>query len=361
MRNEIAVSFHRRRGVRGLDKVTIRQKFGNHTIAFLDYRISSRRDYLMPDENTPTAVRFGQGPTGMGVYYGYVNHYETVTDDYGKAYTRMVLVGTSKTMNSMHPSSWEGTTRSNITRDIAARHRLRSIVHDHPYLVENWATGTRSDFQSLKALAEETGYRLWVDGSTLWMIDPQRLLRTASSLTTPLFTRRQVKKIQVLGGSNIPGKISPSQRKVQFGLDYRSNEFFTATSGDPHNPAQVSSNPVTTFSEAQEVADAAERKQQDYYALAATVSGAAKVHPGRLVRFESGTVNTDQSGLWLVNEAVHEITSTTFTTELGATRGRDAHRLMRAPDTVRGASGQMPAIVRDGEVWEAALQEHLHV
>jgi hypothetical protein len=238
---------------------------------------------------------------------------------------------------------------------------LRSIVHDHPYLVENWATGTRSDFQSLKALAEETGYRLWVDGSTLWMIDPQRLLRTASSLTTPLFTRRQVKKIQVLGGSNIPGKISPSQRKVQFGLDYRSNEFFTATSGDPHNPAQVSSNPVTTFSEAQEVADAAERKQQDYYALAATVSGAAKVHPGRLVRFESGTVNTDQSGLWLVNEAVHEITSTTFTTELGATRGRDAHRLMRAPDTVRGASGQMPAIVRDGEVWEAALQEHLHV
>lgn len=361
MPNVLQASFPRRNNVRGLEKVTVRQVFDHHTLAFLDYQISDKKDYLLPPENAPVQIRWGSSPVGVRGFHGYVNHYETLPDAAGRAMTRLVAIGTSKRMNTMNTSSWQGATRSAIVRDIAARHRLRSVVHDHPYVMEHWATGTRSDFACLKVLAEEIGYRMWVDGATVWFLDPTKMLRTASTMVTPHLSGRDIRHIEVLGGSNIPGVIEASRRRVQFGLDYNTNEFFEVSSGSPGDPTEVIPNAVTTLSEAQQIEDAASRKQRDNLALKATINGNARLYPGALLRVESGRVNNDQGGLWLVNETTHEITQKDFTTRLLGTRSQGQFPLVRTTSTLREAPGLTQTVIRDGVTWEAALQEHVHV
>lgn len=345
----------------GLQRLEIRQKFNNHTLLLLDYDITSKRDYLLPPENTPVEVLYGMGPTNTGYGYGYVNHYETVTGKSGKAMTRMVVLGTSKVMDSVYPTSWTEFTRSGIVREIATRHRLRSVVNNHPAVVENWATGGRSDFQSLKALADEIGYQLWVDGATLWFLDPAQVVRSASSVTTPRIRTRDQRNVKVLGGSNIPGEMKATKRQMLYGIDSSTNEFFEATSGSTLLSTELATTPVDNFLDAQYAADAATRQQQDQAVLKATVAGNAVLAPGVVVNFEGSPASTDQAGLWVANSAEHVIDPVDYTTSITATRGAERLTLDRVPNTIRTASGHARAVVRNGLVWEASLQERVYV
>ena len=356
--NVLDVSFQRFGPGRDLRKVTVRQKFGNHTLAFADYKFTDRVDYTLPPENTPVQVRWGVAPLGVRTFYGYVNHYETVRTD--EVYTRVVLLGTSRVMNAATPTTWANTTHSSMARDIAKRYRLRSVVHEHGWVRDNWASGPRSDFRTLKALADEIGYHLWVDGATLYFLDPKKILNSASSLTVPVVSDQSIEALQVLGGSNIPGEMDVTKRKVVYGLDYTTNEFFQATSGDTQYPTEIVSSHVNTFAEAEQVTAAAARREDAYFTAKARIAGDASLRPGGLVGFESGRVNRDQSGIWTVQEAVHEITSTDFYTDIVAVRGANERPLGTVPTTVRGATEQTAAVVRDGSTWEAALQEHVN-
>lgn len=345
----------------GLHRATIRQKFSNHTLLLLDYDIVSKQDYLLPPENTPVEVTYGNGPTASGLGYGYVNHYETVTGQNGKAMTRMVVMGTSKVMDSVNPTAWSDYTRSGIVREIATRHRLRSVVNNHPAVVENWATGGRSDFQSLKALADEIGYQLWVDGATLWFLDPAQIVRSASAVTTPLVRTRHQRNVKVMGGTNIPGEMKASRRQMIYGIDASTNEFFEATSGSPLLATELASTPVDNFLDAQYTADAMTRQQQDQSVLKATVAGNPTIAPGVVVNFEASGVNTDQAGLWVVNSSEHVVDRRDYTTTISASRGAERLTLSRVPNTIRTASGHARAVVRNGLVWESALQERVYV
>lgn len=359
--NVLRAAFYNRKSLQGLVGVSIHQKFGNHTVASLDYRFNSKHEYLLPPENTPVSVWWGSAPANLSTFYGYINHYETVSAS-GGATSRMVLLGTSKSMHAVSPGSWLETTRSNIVRDIATKYRMSSIVSTHPVVMPTWATGTRSDWMVLRDLADEAGYRLWVDGSMVWFIDPLTALRTAASMTTPLIQSKDILgHLQVLGGSHIPGEVEASSRRVQYGLDRRTNEFFEATSGDTAYPTSVVPSTAVTFADAQAGADAAERIQRDQFVLKGTLRGRARIRPGSLIQVESGTVNTDQAGFWLVSAATHEITNSDFTTTIVATRGSSRQPLTRTRATARGTSAHTQAVVRDGVKWEAAIQEHVHV
>jgi hypothetical protein len=360
MANVLSANFYNRRNVRGLEGLTIRQKFSNHTVASLDYRINSKREFLLPPENSLVSVRWGKTPNNLQTLYGYVNHYETVTTGLGEA-TRMVVVGTSRAMNSVTPAAWMDTTRSQIVRDIAKRWKMASVVSPHPFVLTNWASGTRTDWQLLKALADEAGYHLWVDGPTVWFLDPENYLKTAASMHPITFRPGEIQDIQVLGGAYIPGEFEGSSRRVQYGLDYHANELFKATSGDPKYPTTVIPTTAVTYADAQSSASAADRQERAQYVLKATVAGRAAVRPGSLIRVESGRVNTDQAGIWLVVAATHELTNSHFTTKIVAHRGADQQPLARTQSTARGAAGSTQAVVRDGVKWEAAVQEQVHV
>lgn len=361
MPNILTAQYQAQKPLTRLRRVVVTQKFGNHTLAFLDYRFTDRKQYVLPREGTPFSARWGAAPLNLGTFYGYVNHYESTASDTGQSQTRMVALGTSQRMNSMTPSTWSDITASTIARDMAKRYKMRSVIHNHPWVMDNWTTGPRTDWRALKDLADEIGYLFWVDGPTLYFLDPTKILASASTLSTPRIRNSDILgPVKVLGGTNIPGLQERTERRVIYGLDYTTNELFEANAGDTSLPTSVLPVNVTNFSQAGQVTSAATRREGDYYTVKMTVKGNAGLFPGRLFQVNSGRVNTDQEGLWVVAEAVHTVTSKDFTTELIATRGTESVLVSRVKTTIRGATEQAGAVVRDGKTWEANLQEHVH-
>jgi hypothetical protein len=361
MANLYRADFYGWRTVTGLSKVTIRQKFGNHTLFWLDYAISENQRYLMPPENTPFSTRFGAGPLGTRTVYGYVNHLEEKVDGTGRRFTRLVGLGTSKVMNTTTPSAWEGHTRTGIIRDIGARHRFRTVVYSHPEVLEMWVTGAMSDFRAINTLADEIGYRVWVDGATLWLLDPHLVLASASAASTKVVRLPQQRSAQVFKGSNVPGQVKASKRLVQYGLSRSTNEVLVSTSGEVGQPVEMLTGPVSSYTEAQFAANGAQKAMQDQASVTVSFDGDASLSPGSPVRFDASVPSPDQIGLWLVNEAIHEISSDKFTTTVTATRDQSRQPMSRVPDLVRREGILAKAVVRNGMTWEAETQEMLRV
>lgn len=358
MANLFRADFYGWRTVAGLTNVTVRQKFGNHTLIFLDYSVSSNQRFLMPPENTPLSLQLGKGPLGVRTTYGYVNHLEDRVDESGRKVTRLVALGTSKVMNTSTPTTWDGHSRSSIVRDLATRHRFRSVVNSHPEALPVWSAGSMTDWQAAKTLADEIGFRLWVDGPTVWLLDPHAALASASSVSTKVVRRAGQRDTNVFKGSNMPGQVAASKRLVQYGVSNTTDEVLVATSGDPSLPMEMSSTPFGTYTEAQYAAEATERIRRDQAVVETTLDGDATLTPGSPVRF-ADAVTPDQAGLWLVNSAEHRVSSDAFTTRISASRDKDRPLLSRVPDVVRRESALARSVVRNGMTWEAEIQERV--
>lgn len=356
MGSVMAVSYINTRMPVSPKAVTIRQKYGNHTVALIDYRHIHRAKYVVPVEDTPVKIVHGATPFARSTY-GYVNHYDTLVTEDRRTVSRVVVVGTSKPMNSVYPSEWADTTRSSVAREIAKRHRLRSVIHQHDEVVPSWSTGVLTDFQALQKLGAETGFSVWVDGATLYFLDPYRVLRSAESQSIPTFHGSQVRRATVIGGAGAPRESGQSKRRVIYGLDYRTNELFSAESGDPLNPTTVSEQRVDTYSEAQSLVAAASRRDSDYYTFKAVLAGDARVTPGTLI-LVTGNVTSDQAGIWLVNEAEHTVTQEDYETRVVAVRAANQQPVISTTNTLRHTNETSPATVRDGRLWEATVQEH---
>jgi hypothetical protein len=357
--NLYRAEFYGWKTVSGLLKVTVVQKFGNHTLFHLDYNISNNQRYLLPPENTPVAVRYGSGPLGVRTTYGYVNHLEDRTDEEGKRYTRIVCVGTSKVLNTATMSTWYSTSRSGVVRSIGERYRFRTVVHNHSEVLDMWATGDMTDFRAINEIVSQIGFRLWIDGATLWMLDPQRVLSSASAASTKVINAKNKRSVSVFKGSNVPGLVPASKRTVQFGVNQSSNEIIETRAGDHTLPAQVLTNPVSGYSKAKYATDGAARAMADQTAMSATLSGDATITPGSPLKFNFADSTPDQYGLWLVNEATHVVSNEGFTTSVSVSRDVNRQATSRAPDLVRRESVDARAVVRDGATWEAERQERI--
>jgi phage protein D len=361
MANMFRADYYGWRAVDGLSKVTVRQQFSNHTLFFLDYNIAENQKYLLPPENTPLSVLLGSGPLGSRTMYGYVNHLEEKVTEQGVRLTRLVGVGTSKVMNTTVPSSWEGTTRPGVVRQLASRYRFRAVMHSHPEVLESWSTGSLTDFRALNRLAEEMGFKVWVDGATIWLLDPARSLAAASRVSTKVVHPAEQYSGQVFKGSNIPGRVTAAKRTLQYGISRTSNEVLVSANGDRSLPAELLTVPADTYSEAGYAADAARRLRADAYSVTATVVGDATLSPGAPVVFDRHTASPDQVGLWLVNSAEHTISADGFTTAITGTRDVDRPLKSRIPDTTRQRGNLTNAVIRNTRSWEAAVQEVLYV
>jgi hypothetical protein len=361
MANLFLADYHGWRAVAGLSKVTVRQKFGNHTLFFLDYSISKNQQHLLPPEGTPVQVRFGSAPLGVRTAYGYVNHLEERVDEENRKFTRLVALGTSKVMNSVTPTSWVGHTRSSILRDLGTRYRFRTVMHSHPEVLETWASGALTDFRVANLLADEIGYRLWVDGATMWMLDPHLVLASASTTSTKVVHLSQQRKSQVFKGTNVPGQVKASKRLVQYGVSRTTNELVVATSGDTSLPVEMLSGSAASYTQAQFAAEGTQKSMLDQAVVDASFDGDATITPGSPIRFDQTATSRDQMGLWLVNEAVHEISGEGFTTRISGSRDKDRVMTSRVLDVVRREGSLSRAVIRNGKTWEAEMQERVNV
>lgn len=336
----------------------VRQEFGKHTLAVVDYRITGKAEYVLPGEGAPAVVRYGLDGQDFRPFYGYVNHYEGATED--GTTLRVVMLGTSRRMSDAAPTTWTNLTNTGIAREYAKRHRLRSLIHPHDFERTSWSSHTLTDFQSLNVLADEIGFRCWVDGPTVYMLDPRRIMKSPQS--APLFFGGEtLRKIQVTGGANAPRDEGPLRKSVVYGLDKGTDTLLVATGGSHDNPTRIEARTADTYAEAEWVAAASERKSLDFYTVEMTVVGDSRIVPGAVVGIRANNPATDQQGYWMVTRATHRVTSREYLTDVVGVRGSDQMLSTTVPTVVRGAKQFDGAVVRDGKNWEAILQEHLSV
>lgn len=335
---------------------SLRQKYGNHTLGFIDYKFLNKREYILPEEGADVSVRWGQSPLGVRSFYGYVNHYETYINEDEEQMTRVVLLGTSRELNNVTPQSWRNVTRSSIARSIAKKHKLRSVVHVHQGMVDNWTTGVRSDFLALGDLAEEIGYDFWVDGSTLYFLNPNRLAG-AGAVDAPEFLRDDIYKISVTGGGGSPRDGKTARRKVVYGLDRTTNQFFKATGPKSKYPTEVVAASVGNYGEAKRITDTKPRAVEEFFTAKVSLKGNSAIHPGSPVYLEADDIAPDQEGVWITTKADHYIDEERFTTDVIATRA-SARPGKKAASRIRGVR-EIEAISRNG-IWVASRQEHVN-
>jgi len=181
-------------GVRPNGTITrfeLRQHYEQHSLAIVDMTVPNvllrtTGGALYP-EMTSVQLRWGRSASEQSMFYGYVNHPEVLTDSSGNPTVRYLCLGTSLRMNGTQPRSWTKISPSFLAVEIARKYRLRALLHRSRRTLTSFTITTETDFQALKRLAAETGYRLWIDGGTVYFIDPNVLLTGAATSFVPQY------------------------------------------------------------------------------------------------------------------------------------------------------------------------------
>lgn len=378
----LSVTIGGRTVLQPIDSFETRFAWGNHSLVIVDLRFAppfekpvDRIDIV--DEWTPASVVFGSRSGQLRSWYGYVHHHAVISDvTESEAVTlRYVLVGTSLPMDNERTRSWKSTTASSIARQVFQQHRLRTITSVHPRLLDYWAQPGISDFALLQGLADETGYRLWVDGSTGTFVNPRTLLSSPSSRYTSTFRQDRAKSgadtllnFRILTGTMVPRSNGTSRQPTVNGLDRRTGRTLMATGGGTTTlQTVVSDRAVDNFSEAQSIATAARLNTQGWITATADVFGDASLHPGSLANLQGRALPPGNDGLWLVSGAVHRIRPNTndglpqFLTTLTLERDQRYAATFDRYVELTNTRADVPATIRDGIRWESEYLEDIRV
>jgi hypothetical protein len=342
------------------------QKFDSHTVAIVDLSLPSRLlqtpRAAVYSELTTVFTRWGLSATKQATFFGYVNHQEILGSSGANTTVRYMCVGTSLPMNTTRPRSWKRVTASSIAVQFAKRYRLRALVHRSSTLV-NFTVTSQSDFASLQKLAADTGFKSWVDGGTLYFVDPRVRVTWPGSVTPVL---NDLTEFHVTNGTLVPRSTGVITNKIAVGRDpytsrafeVRSSPVLTIDSKDVtgFRPFLTSVLPgeFTNFADARTQLDVATRNQN--WQTAVLAAGATpRARPGVQVEVTDPDVPADQKGFWTVDYARHlmDFGNSVFRTEMEVSRNQgDAPAIIRQTQLVN-----TPEIVgcvqRDKAFWES--------
>lgn len=360
--------------------------FGQHQVGQLDIKYgpsgstgTSVRPVLY-DDWTNVQIIFGNPVNGLATWYGYVHHSKTTSDLHtsGVTVVSYVVVGTSLPMDDENTRSWKSTSASSIVRQIFTAHRLRSVTSVHPRVFDYWAQPGNSDFLLLKGLANETGYRLYVDGATGYFFDPRVLLDSPSARSTQTFVQNRdhsgydnLLKFEILTGRMVPRDSGSTRRQVVTGLDQSSGKVVTATTALPDAKVSLSSvavgRSINRMSEAIYTAQAAALSTRNWITASATVFGDATIRPGMIVNLDGDALPSNCGGLWMVKGTEHQIVFTqdsdtpNFLTVLSLERDQKYTTTIDTTVSPTNTQALIPATIRDGIHWEASVLEDIRV
>jgi hypothetical protein len=362
----------------GLVRAEVREGFGTHQIAMLDYPVPAGSFSNLAPELTPMGFQWGLSPTAIRTFYGYVNHHELVDSDVdGEMYLRFFCVGTSQSLDDPEPSSWKNVTASYIARLVAERHGLRAIVHNSKTLLPYWTPGQQSDFLMLNRLAEETGYRFWVDGATLYFLDPLVLLTSpdralAASYTFDRTSDDTLFGVRSIHGSLAPVDSAPSVSQV-FGINDDAGTLIKASSrrdsADRGLSAPLSTRvypkSVGSLAEAHRVTENASASGT-WSSLQALTVGDGRARVGSLVSLDGDALNSKYAGTWMASDITHVLSpapgtgTLTYTAQVELTRNQLDQPFFSSFSSLKDALSEVPAVLRNGR-WEASILESVYV
>lgn len=352
-----------------ITRFELRQGYEQHTIAIIDMTVPvallrTTGGALYP-EMTPVQLRWGRSAREQSQFFGYVNHCEVLTDDAGTPTVRYVCLGTSLRMNGSEPRSWTGVTPSYMAVEMARKYRLRALLHKAPRKLTSFTITDETDFQSLQRLASETGYRVWVDGPTVYFLDPNVLLLGAASQFVPKYN---VVNFTITPGTLVPRAGGVVSEKVvngrstatQAAFTYKSNTVLKSRPDDAgFRPflATVLPGEVGTYAEAKDRVEIATRSQ-NWLTATVRLPGAPLLRPGRLVWLDGPKVPVDHTGVWHVESTRHllnigPVGTTLHSTEVEVSRNQGLRPSFVRTSQLSGTPDTLGCVHRDGSFWES--------
>lgn len=358
-------------------RIEIREGFGKHQIALLDFNIPAGNYTNLPPERTPMALRWGTSPVEQRTFYGYVNHHEYVdTNQASGMLLRFYCIGTSLPMNGPNPTSWKDVTASYIARSVAERHGLRAVVTNSKEIMPYWAPGQDSDFTMMNRLAEESGYRFWVDGATLFFTDPEVLLTSPKRGLTSTYRQDRslddrLLQVHAITGSLAPVASAPSIQQV-FGIDFNGNLIRSSSTqaltdrGLPSpGGSTVLDRNVSSLGKAMRLNEQA-AVGGTWSSIQAVTLGDAKALVGSLINLDGNALNQSYHGVWMAQELIHVIFPNTagamvYHTQIELIRNQKSQTLFSTTSTIKDALSEVSAVLRGGKTWESSILESVYV
>lgn len=316
--------------------VKIYLKTNAHPIALLDVlyvgqdNINNKRtSWQVIPEQTAIRIDYGMNPYFVYSFLGYVASYKIIRSGrdvgYGNLTTTRVqytITGTSQVMQSTNNIAWKQNSPSSMAATIATRHGMRSVIHSYnaaiPYRLQN-----QSDFKFLNQLADEIGYRFYVDNTDMYFVNPQKLLDRPNIRNIPQFWSYNkpglwdtVRKFEPIVGTITPDGgvvanrntigLNPNTKAiVQAANNPNLVNQFGQTFGTSTITQYYNTHPAESYYEATQKTTASALKNLYWNTAQATFHGDARVKPNTLVNLVGSALPQDELGLWLVNSVTH--------------------------------------------------------
>jgi uncharacterized protein involved in type VI secretion and phage assembly len=361
-----------------ITRVEVREGYGVHAMALID--VSTPVGLTPAAELTPVVLDYGRSPNDMTRWYGYVHHSSVMASSANQTVvTRYVCIGTSLPMNTQRTRSWKNVSPTSIVRQVGRENGLRTVISPSARRLTYWAQSGQSDFKLVSDLAAETGFRFWVEGATLYFLDPRTLLLGQKAQDIPVFTKSQrpgqfdtLQDLTILTGTMVPRANGTTGTSAISGLDAKTGRVIQATS-TANTGASSFLNTITTsravdnYADAQALMEARTLASQGWITMQATVYGTSKVSPGTLIGISGGSVSSDRQGRWMVTGTKHVINRSRdnsgllFTTTVDAERDQPYAVTFRSDANKRFKFDTIPAVLRNKQFWESSLLEDINV
>jgi hypothetical protein len=362
-----------------ITRVEVREGYGVHSMVIIDVTTppTSKNPY---SELTPVVLDYGRSPNDLVRWNGYVHHSSTLaSSDTLHSTVRYICIGTTLPMNTQRTRSWKNVSPTSIVRQVGRENGLRTVISPSARRLTYWAQTGESDFKLVNDLASETGFRFWVEGATLYFLDPRILLLGQKAQDIPVFSKNQtpglydtLQSLSILTGTMIPRSNGAASTSVISGLDAKTGKVIKASSTSDTGIGTFlnsisTARAVDNYADAQALMEARTLASRGWITMQATIYGTAKVAPGTLVGISGSSVSSDNKGRWMVTSTKHVINrdknnkGLMFTTTVDAERDQPYAVTFRSDANKRFKFDTVPAVLRNRQFWESSLLEDINV
>jgi hypothetical protein len=309
-----------------------------------------------------------------------VHHSSILASTNSKTVTaRYVCIGTSLPLNIQRTRSWKNVSPTSIVRQVGRQNGLRTVISPSARRLTYWAQSGQSDFKLLQDLAHEVGFRFWVEGTTLYFLDPRILLLGQKAQNIPVFSKNQqpgvmdtLRELSILTGTMVPRQNGTAGTNSISGLDAKTGRVIKASSASDTGAAAflnsiTTARAVDNYADAQALMEARTLASRGWITMQAALYGTAKVAPGTLIGITGKSVSTENAGRWMVTGTKHIInrdkshSGLVFTTTVDAERDQPYAVTFRSDANKRFKFDSVPAVLRNKQFWESSLLEDINV
>lgn len=326
---------HKAEGAHEWAQLTVRY----HLPSELRHSLSELPPELWWPENRPVRIRYGGWQGRESTFVGYVVSPELLGDASGLSPhipgqmmdVRYTLLGATKPLQTARTRTWMQCQVPYMAQQIAGENGLVAVASQHPRVFDVRQQAAQSDFAFLQAMSEETGQRLVVDGTRIFLTDPRSVLVPQA----PVFRQRStagkqdtmtafrvisgeldpagsIRAQHVAQGVSAAGVISPAQATAErwdsvSGLDVGAQ----VRQYDARYPAN-------SYDDATAITEAAAKRGLWWVHATATVDGDVRLRPGCAVNLGGEALTQQYQGRWMVRTAHHRLSIHPASQRLGS-------------------------------------------